>query len=180
MCMTQAVVIFWISGVIHYASQLALLAGFGFAVLSVMTLCKLMWRNLKGKSPYWKLPVPMLYMKIMTEFHGVSLTLVSLIGFAAGCGVTYSYMNTQRMDRERGPYKIKVYEKYDPYHALAQKVSDTGEPLSNVFKFATCTHEAAPAFDAGHTYEVQFETSSNSDGECNTFTGPNGHFEEAR
>jgi hypothetical protein len=100
-----------------------------------------------------------------------------------GCSLfALGYMTSemQRYDRERGPYRIKVYERYDSYHALAQKVSDTGESLSKTFKFATCTHEPAPSFDAGHIYEVQFEVTSNEDGECNTFTGPNGHFEEAR
>jgi hypothetical protein len=163
------------STLIHYGSLLALLAGYGFVLLRVMTLCVRMWRNLKGKSPFWKLPIPILYVRLLTEFHGVSLVLVSLIGFVAGSSVTYSYMNTQRIDRERGPYKIKVLERYDPYHALAQKLGDPRE-----FRFATCTHEPAPAFDAGHIYEVQFEIASNEDGECNTFTGPNGHFEEER
>jgi hypothetical protein len=123
--------------------------------------------------------MPLMYARILSEFHGISLVLVSLIGFIAGVSVTYSYMNTQRVDRER-EFRIKVNESLDYRHAIVDYFDQRDNLLASGLKFSTCPEEPAPAFDEGKLYEVRFEISSTENGECNTFTGPDGHFEEVR
>src|SRR5271156_1729937 len=156
------------STLIHYASLLALSAGFGFALLRGMMLCVRMWRSLSGKSPFWRLPIPLLYAKILTEFRGISLVLVSLIGFVSGSAVTYSFMNTLRLDNSRGPYKIRIENKIDANHWLVYKLDEQERPVGDKWTLAICPYEQNPAFDIGCIYRVKFELSSTNRGYCDT------------
>jgi hypothetical protein len=74
-------------------------------------------------------------------------------------------------------YRLEILANYDPLHALVRRISKSGEVLDEQpWVFRTCPHETQPDFDTGMIVNVVYEVSSDSNGECNTFTGPKGSY----
>lgn len=157
------------STVIHYASLLALLAGYGFALLSVLMI----WRR---GSRHWRKPIPVLYAKVMTEMKGPSLVMVSFVAFLAGVIVDRGF--TEWRTVERGPHRIKVYQQLDNRHSLVQNVDRAGRPVSKEWKLAVCPGTPNPAFAAGCIYDISYEVTSTDLGICENFVGESGSTQE--
>jgi hypothetical protein len=110
---------------------------------------------------------------------GFLITAMTL--FSVGIWQT-DMREAHRYDNERGPYKMRVFEKVKPRLVRAKFFTMDDKPLDNELrKFAVCPPpEIDPDFDAGHTYKVAFEISEGPDGECNTFTGPHADYKEVQ
>jgi hypothetical protein len=112
MCMTQTAVISGTSIPIHYGSYLALWYSYG-TVLSVSTTrLRRMWRLLRGKSRFSKLPVPLLYAKILTEIRSMSLAIVSVFCVASGVGLDRLYLAYQHVNPYVS-YRMDVLQKWN-------------------------------------------------------------------
>lgn len=161
---------------------LLVLAGCLFVLLSVTIRPLRKWYATKFRtSASFPLYITSRIVAVLTALTLGSKRAVSIILIT--CWMSCGYMikaaqdHYERNDRERS-YPIRIFEKLDERHVLVCKSDTDGRCLTETFKFATCSHEVAPAFDAGKLYDVAFEISDDSTGECNTFTGENGKFKE--
>jgi hypothetical protein len=97
----------------------------------------------------------------------LSVLAALILGFIGGEVLRYK---TSRS------YRLEILANYDPLHALVRKISKSGEVLGEPWVFRTCPHETQPDFDTGMVVNVVYEVSSDTQGECNTFTGPRGSY----